>query len=130
MARDFKAVDRDTPMLLPPDLREWLPQDHLAYLVLSVVEQLDLSAVTGRYRRGGVGREAFDPAMLTALLIYGYAQGIRSSRQLERACVIDVAMRVVAAQQRPDHSTLARFRSRHAAALARSYGDRSVRTPC
>jgi len=122
MARDFKAVDRDTPMLLPPDLREWLPQDHLAYLVLSVVAELVLKEVTGRYRRGGVGREAFDPAMLTALLIYGYAQGIRSSRQLERACVIDVAMRVVAAQQRPDHSTLARFRSRHAAALADLFG--------
>lgn len=59
MARDFKAVDRDTPMLLPPDLREWLPQDHLAYLVLSVVEQLDLSAVICAYRRGvWVGRRS------------------------------------------------------------------------
>ena len=122
MAREFKAVDRDTPMLLPPDLREWLPQDHLAYLVLSVVEQLDLSAITASYRRGGVGREAFDPAMLIGLLIYAYAQGIRSSRQIERACVTDVAMRVVAAQQRPDHTTLARFRQRHAAALADLFG--------
>lgn len=109
-------------MLLPPDLREWLPQDHLAYLVLLVVEQLDLSAVTGRYRRGGVGREAFDPGMLTALLIYAYAQGVRSSRRIEQVCVTDVAMRVVAGQQRPDHSTLARFRQRHAAALADLFG--------
>ena len=122
MAREFKAVDRDTPMLLPPDLRDWLPEGHLVYLVLSVVEQLDLSAIIGTYRRGGVGREAFDPAMLTALLIYAYAQGVRSSRQIERDCVTDVAMRVVAAQQRPDHSTLARFRSRHAAALADLFG--------
>jgi transposase len=122
MARDFKAVDRDTPMLLPPDLRDWLPQGHLAYLVLAVVEQLDLSAIIGTYRRGGTGREAFDPAMLTALLIYAYAQGVRSSRQIERDCVTDVAMRLVAAQQRPDHSTLARFRQRHAAALADLFG--------
>jgi transposase len=122
MAREFKAVDRDTPMLLPPDLREWLPDDHLAYLVLTVVEQLDLSAVTGTYQRGGTGREAFHPAMLTGLLIYAYAQGVRSSRQIERACVTDVAMRVIAAQQRPDHTTLARFRSRHAAALADLFG--------
>lgn len=122
MAREFKAVDRDTPMLLPPDLREWLPEGHLAYLVLDVVEQLDLSAITGTYQRGGVGREAFDPGMLTALLVYAYAQGVRSSRQIERACVTDVAMRLVAAQQRPDHTTLARFRSRHAAALADLFG--------
>jgi len=105
-------------MLLPPDLREWLPPDHLAYLVLGLVDQLDLSAVIATYRRGGTGREAFDPAMLTGLLIYAYAQGVRSSRQIERACVTDVAMRVMAAQQRPDHTTIARFRQRHAAALA------------
>ncbi len=118
MAREFKAVDRDTPMLLPPDLREWLPEDHLAYLVLGLVDQLDLSAVIETYRRGGTGREAFDPAMLTGLLIYAYAQGVRSSRQIERGCVTDVAMRMLAAQQRPDHTTIARFRQRNAAALA------------
>ena len=118
MAREFKAVDRDTPMLLPPDLREWLPEDHLAYLVLSLVEQFDLSAVVKAYPRGGTGREAFDPAMLTGLLIYAYSQGVRSSRQIERGCVTDVAMRMLTAQQRPDHTTIARFRKRHAAALA------------
>ena len=118
VAREFKAVDRDTPMLLPPDLREWLPEDHLAYLVLGLVDQLDLSAVIKTYPRGGSGREAFDPAMLTGLLIYAYAQGVRSSRQIERDCVSDVAMRMLAAQQRPDHTTIARFRQRHAAALA------------
>jgi transposase len=122
VAREFKAVDRDMPMLLPPDLREWLPEGHLSYLVLEVVEQLDLSAIICFYRRGGAGREAFDPAMLTALLIYAYAQGVRSSRQIERDCVTDVAMRMVAAQQRPDHTTLARFRQRHAAALADLFG--------
>ena len=118
MAREFKAVDRDTPMLLPPDLRDWLPEDHLAYLVLGLVDQLDLTAVIRTYPRGGAGREAFDPSMLTGLLIYAYAQGVRSSRQIERGCVTDVAMRMMAAQQQPDHTTIARFRQRHAAALA------------
>lgn len=122
MAREFKAVDRDQPMLLPPDLRDWLPEDHLARLVVEVVEQLDLSAIEASFARGWVGREAFDPRLLTGLLIYGYCQGVRSSRQIERACVTDVAFRVIAAQQRPDHTTVARFRQRHAAALADLFG--------
>lgn len=105
-------------MLLSPDLREWLPEDHLAWLVLDVVAELDLSVITSRFRLGSTGREAYDPGMLTALLIYGYCQGVRSSRAIERACVTDVAFRVIAAQQRPDHTTLARFRAGHAAALA------------
>jgi transposase len=109
-------------MLLPPDLRDWLPEDHLARLVLEVVEQLDLTAIEASFVRGGVGREAFDPGLLTALLIYGYCQGVRSSRQIERACVTDVAFRVIAAQQQPDHTTVARFRQRHAAALADLFG--------
>ena len=122
MAREFKAVDRDQVMLLPPDLRDWLPADHLAWLVLEVVGQCDLSAITQMYRRGGTGREAFDPAMVTALLVYGYCQGVRSSRQIERACVTDVGFRVVSAQQRPDHTTIARFRASHAAGLADLFG--------
>ena len=109
-------------MLLPPDLRDWLPEDHLARLVLEVVEQLDLTAIEASFVRGGVGREAFDPGLLTALLIYGYCQGVGSSRQIERACVTDVAFRVIAAQQQPDHTTVARFRQRHAAALADLFG--------
>ena len=122
MAREFKAVDRDQVMLLPPDLRDWLPADHLAWLVLEVVGQCDLSAIRQMYRRGGRGREAFDPAMVTALLVYGYCQGVRSSRQIERACVTDVGFRVVSAQQRPDHTTIARFRATHAAGLADLFG--------
>lgn len=122
MAREFRVVERDQVMLLPPDLRDWLPPDHLAWLVLDVVDQLDLSVIESTFRRGGTGREAFDPGLLTALLVYGYCQGVRSSRQIERACVTDVAFRVVAAQQRPDHTTIARFRARHAAALADLFG--------
>jgi transposase len=109
-------------MLLPPDLRDWLPEDHLVWLVLEVVDQLDLTAIVSTYRRGGVGREAYDPAMLTALLVYCYCCGVRSSRQIERSCVTDVAVRVIAAQQRPDYSTLCRFRSAHAQALADLFG--------
>ena len=109
-------------MLLPPDLRDWLPENDLAWLVIEVVDRLDLSALTRRYRQGGTGREAYDPAMLTALVIYGFCRGIRSSRALERACVTDVACRVITAQQRPDHTTISRFRVAHAAALAGLFG--------
>lgn len=109
-------------MLLPPDLRDWLPADHLAWLVLEVIEQCDLSPIVAGFRRGGTGREAYDPAMLTALLVYAYCTGERSSRRIERACVTDVAFRVITAQQRPDHTTIARFRSKHAAGLAGLFG--------
>lgn len=122
MARWFRGVDRDAVMLLPPDLREWLPDDHLAWLVLEVVDQLDLSAMRAGYRLGSTGREAYDPAMMTALLVYAYCCGVRSSRVIERSCVTDVAFRVICAQQRPDHTTIARFRAVHAATLAGLFG--------
>lgn len=122
MARDFRAVDRDQPMLLPPDLRDWLPSDHLAWLVLEVVQGLDLSAIESRFKRGGTGRQAYDPAMLTALLVYAYCHGVRSSRRIERACLTDVAFRVISAQQCPDHTTISRFRATHAEALAGLFG--------
>lgn len=118
MAYGFRRVDRDQQFLLPPDLREWLPQGHLARFVVEVVEQLDLSQVRAGYRLGGRGRQAYDPAMLVALLLYGYATGERSSRQLERGCVTDIACRFIAANQTPDHATIARFRAVHQEALS------------
>lgn len=118
MAYGFLPVDRDQPFLLPPDVRDWLPAGHLARFVVEVVDQLDLSGLVAGYRLGGQGRRAYDPAMLTGLLLYGYATGVRSSRQLERACVNDVACRFIAANQTPDHATIARFRSGHQQALA------------
>jgi transposase len=115
MAKRFRAVDRDQRFLLPVDMVDWLPADHQVWLVLDVVGHLDLRALTGRYALGGAGRRAFDPAMMLALLIYGYATGVRSSRAIERACHTDVAFRVICAQDVPDHTQIARFRQRHLA---------------
>lgn len=112
------SCDRGQGLLLPPDLREWLPGDHLGWFVIEMVEQLDLKAVYGYYRQDGRGRPAHDPAMMVALLLYAYAVGVTSSRAIERRCVEDVAFRVLAANQRPDHATLARFLVRHREALS------------
>jgi transposase len=104
--------------LLPPDMRERLPEDHLAWLVLDIVDQLDRSALRARHPKSGAGRAAYDPDMLLALLIYAYCQGVRSSRQIEQRCITDVAFRVLCAQDIPDHSTIARFRAEHEQAFA------------
>ena len=113
MARDFRPVDRDTGFLLPPDVRDWLPEGHLAWTVIDAVEMLDLTALISTYRLGGRGRRAYDPTMMLTLLIYAYAVGQTSSRQIERSCEHDVAFRVITANQRPDHDTIAAFRVRH-----------------
>src|SRR5204863_3520595 len=118
MAQNFLPCDREQELLLPPSLREWLPEDHLAWFVLDAVDEINLSVFYGGYREDGWGRAAFEPAMMVALLLYAYAVGERSSRGIERRCVEDVAYRVIAAQQTPDHATIARFRVRHEAALA------------
>ena len=115
MAKGFRPVDRDQPFLLPPDMREWLPGGHLVWFVIDAVAALDLSRfMVRRTPRGSLaGRAAYDPAMLLALLVYGYAAGVRSSRRIERACTEDVAFRVICAQDAPDHATIARFRRGH-----------------
>jgi transposase len=115
---NFLACDREQPFLMPPDPRDWLPQDHLAWFLLASVDQMDLAAFYGSYRMDGWGRAAFEPSMMVSLLLYAYARGERSSRGIERKCVEDVAYRVIAAQQKPDHATIARFRARHEDALA------------
>ena len=118
MSYNFLACDREQPFLMPPDPRDWLPEDHLAWFVLGSVEQIDLSVFYASYRLDGWGRAAFEPEMMVALLMYAYARGERSSRGIERKCVEDVAYRVIAAQATPDHSTIARFRVRHEESLA------------
>ena len=85
MAQNFIACDREQELLLPPSLREWLPEDHLAWFVLDAVEAMDLSGFLAGYRDDGWGRAAHDPAMMVALLVYAYAIGERSSRRIERA---------------------------------------------
>jgi transposase len=118
MPQNFIAVDRDQVLLMPPSLQEWLPAEHYAWFVLASVEQMDLSTFLAGYRPDGHGRPAHDPALMVALLIYAYSRGVCSSRMIERACVEDVAFRVIAANQKPDHATIARFRRRHEAAVA------------
>jgi len=119
--QNFLFCDRDQELLLPPSLREWLPEDHLAWFVLDAVEELDLSAFYGAYRKDGWGRAAFEPRMMVALLLYAYAVGERSSRGIERRCREDVAFRVITANQIPDHATIARFRARHEQPLADTF---------
>jgi transposase len=123
MAQRFVACDREQSFLVPPDVRDWLPENHLAWFVISAVEEMDLGAFYAAYRQDGRARPAYDPAMKVALLLYAYARGIRSSRVIERACVEDVAFRVIAANRRPDHTTIARFRQRHETALAGLFGE-------
>jgi transposase len=122
MGQNFIACDREQSFLLPPDVREWLPEDHFAWFVIDVVAGMDLAAFYRAYRADGHGRAAFDPAMMVAVLLYAYARGTRSSRAIERACQEDVACRVIAANEVPDHTTLARFRQRHQDALSGVFG--------
>jgi transposase len=118
MAYNFLRGDPNQPFLLPPDLRDWLPNDHLAWFVLDVVDQLDLDLFLRAYRADGHGHPAYDPKLLLGVLLYAYAIGVRSSRQIERRCHEDLAFRVLSGNQLPDHVTIARFRVRHEVALA------------
>jgi len=122
MAYNFVAVEREQLMLMPPSVADWLPEDHLAWFVLDVVAELDLSGFLSGYRADGRGGAAYDPAMMLAVLIYAYCSGERSSRRIERRLVEDVAFRVVAANQQPDHAPIARFRATHEAAIASLFG--------
>ncbi|MCX6424543.1 MAG: transposase, partial [Actinobacteria bacterium] len=107
---NFRQVDRGTGFLLPPSVDEWLPEKHLARFVVEVIEGLDLRSLTGSYR--GSGSASYHPAMLLGILVYGYATGVFSSRKLERATYDSVAFRFIAANDHPDHDTIAAFRRR------------------
>src|SRR4051812_11206796 len=123
MGQRFVACDREQSFLMPPDVREWLPEGHLAWFVLEAVGAMNLDGFYAAYRWDGRSRPAYDPAMMVGLLLYAYARGTRSSRQIERACEEDVAFRVLAAQQRPDHATIARFVERHQDVIAGLFGE-------
>lgn len=110
MSVKFVEVDRETPYLLPPSLQDWLPKGHLARFVVEIVEQLDLRSLKATY--AGRGSQPYNPEMLVALLFYGYATGVFSSRKLERSTYDSVAFRFIAANCHPDHDTIATFRRR------------------
>lgn len=119
MNKRFRACTLDQPFLLPPSLQDWLPEDHLARFVADVMDELVLSAIYAEYeRKDGRGLSAYHPLLLTRLLLYGYCIGITSSRRIERATYDDVAFRYLAADQHPDHDTIANFRRQHLKALA------------
>ena len=119
MARSYLAYTLDQRLLLPPDMREWLPEGHLALFVLDVVSVLDLSAIHKVYEaRDDRGRAGFDPRMMVTLLVYAYCVGKPSSRKIERATYEDVAFRVLSGDQHPDHDCIASFRKEHLGALA------------
>src|SRR6266567_3980776 len=119
MSKQFRNCNLDQAFLLPPSLQDWLPEGHLARFVAEVVGTLDLSGMYAKYEEGdGRGLAAYDPRMMVRLLIYGYCRGVASSRRIERATHEDVAFRYLAANQHPDHDTLAEFRRRHLTAMA------------
>src|SRR5947199_1836277 len=118
MPQNFIEGSREQGFLLPPDVRDWLPADHLAWFVIDAVGQMNLSAFYGSYRGDGHGRAAYEPSMMVTLVLYAFSTGVRSSRAVERHCRQDVAYRVITGNVVPDHATIARFIARHEQALA------------
>ena len=118
MAFNFLPCDRDQPYLLPPSLKDWLPEDHLAWFLLDVVDEMDLRPFYAVHREDGWEAPAFEPKMMLTLLLFAYCTGERSSRRIERRCHEDIAFRVITANAAPDHSTIARFRQANEQALA------------
>jgi transposase len=118
MGRRFVSPVRDQGFLLPPDMREWLPEGHPVWVLLDAVEQFDLTAFENAYRLDGRSRPPYDPRMVVALLLWAYAHGLRSSRAIERACLESVPFRVITGGLRVDHTTICRFRAGHEQALA------------
>src|SRR5579872_2348805 len=110
MSDHFRPLDRDTLFLFPPSIQEWLPEDHLARFIAEIVGKLDLRSLRAGY--AGRGVEAYQPEMMVALLFYGYATGVFSSRKLERSTFDLVGFRYIAANQQPGHGTIATFRRR------------------
>lgn len=119
MRKTFRPYNLNQPLLLPPDLQDWVSEDHLARFISDVADSLDLSAIFAVYaRKDGRGAPAYHPAMMTKLMLYGYCTGVCSSRRIERATYDDVAFRYLSADQHPDHASIAEFRKRCLAPLA------------
>lgn len=120
MPARFVNVDYDTPLLLPPDLRQWVPPDHLVHFIMDAVEELEVSAA--RVNERGTGDAQYPPRMMLGLLIYSYATGVFSSRQMERTTHESVAVRVLCGDTHPDHDTICAFRKGNGALLQRCFG--------
>lgn len=121
MAYNLLSRDRDQSYLMPPSVREWLPEGDLALFIVDAVAQMDLGEFYGVYRSDGWGAAAYDPKMMVGVLLYAYCQGVRSSRKVAQGLERDVGFRVVAANQQPDFRTICRFRAEHQAALERLF---------
>lgn len=115
----FIQADRNQPFLLPSDLRDWIPEDDLAHFIIEAVERVDLKHFKSNAR--GTGDAQYHPQMMLALLIYCYANGIFSSRRIERATYRDIGVRFVAGNLHPDHDTLCKFRHENFAAISESF---------
>src|SRR5262245_52437509 len=119
MAKGYRPVNRDQPFLFPPDMRDWLPDDHPVWLVIRVVdEHLDTSAFHAGRKTGGAGTAGYDPDMLLTVLVWAYAHQVTSSRRIEQLCGTDVAFKVICGGNLPDHVTFARFRADFPAVIA------------
>src|SRR3989304_763440 len=110
MGYNFIECNRSQGYLLPPSLEDWLEEGHLAWFILDAVEQMDVKGFYGKYREDGWGQAGYEPSMMVSLLLYAYCLGERSSRRIEWLCEKDIAFRVISANQKPDHSTINRFR--------------------
>jgi len=119
----FKPYCPDQSLLLPPDMRQWLPEGDLAYFIMDVVSELDLSAIYSTYSRSRAGQPPYDPRMMSSLMLYAYCVGIPSSRKIETATYLQIPFRVITADQHPDHDTIASFRKTHLKALAGLFVD-------
>lgn len=117
MAKTYRPFVPEQDLLLPPSLRDWLPEDHLAFFVSDLINHLDLSAITTVYEEEDRGYPPYHPVMLTKVLVYAYCVGVFSSRKIQRRLIEDVPFRVMAAGNEPDFRTIAAFRKRHLAAL-------------
>ena len=117
----FKPYEPEKPLLLAPDMRTWLPEDHLALFISDVVDALDLSEIADKYYRNHGGQPAYHPAMMLKLLFYGYCIGVRTSRRIEQKTYEDVAFRVLSCDTHPDHSRIADFRKRHLPEITRLF---------
>src|SRR3981081_2368146 len=123
MSQNFIESRREQGFLWPPDVRDWLPADHLGWFVIDAVSEMDLAAFYGAYRADGHGRAAYEPAMMVTLVLYASATKQRAARAIESHCRQDVAYRVITGNLVPDHATIARFVVRHERALAELFSE-------